>query len=76
MIPRERFCNKIRELDYSFQRQADRVMIWKQKGSTNRIFIPRKDMLDDDFVRNALKQAGLGSPEIENFVANNKQCVN
>lgn len=68
MIPRERFCNKLNSLDYTFQRQADRVMIYRRPRDQHRVSVPRKKLLDEDYVRTQLSLCGLTADEIETFI--------
>lgn len=69
MVPREAIINILRSKGFTFKRQADRVEIWKQSGSTCRVSIRRKDLHDEDAVRTLLRQAGCQPGEIENFIA-------
>jgi hypothetical protein len=73
VIPNDAVTNALRKLNFTFKRQADRVMIWKQRGSTRRVSVRRRDLHDPDAVRTLLKQAGMPHDEIENFInATNK----
>jgi hypothetical protein len=68
VIRREHFCNKLNTLNYTFQRQAVRVMIYRKRGSPARVMVPQRDHLDDDYVRLTLSQAGCKPEEIEAFI--------
>lgn len=70
MIRREHFCNKLGELRYSFKRQADRVMLYKRPGDHNYVTVPRKDLLDEDYVRATLLRSGCSKEDVERFIAN------
>ena len=72
MISKTPFVNKIRELDYTFKRQAPRVDIWRKKGGTHYISVPRADQLEDEFVTHALRQAGCTREEILAFLSSAK----
>ena len=69
MISKQHFINKIRELGYTFKRQADRVDLWRKKGGTHYISVPRSDYLEDEFVSSSLRQAGCPRDEILAFIA-------
>jgi hypothetical protein len=66
MVRRQSFINKIRELDYTFKSERKRVYLWR-KG-LHFIPVPKSDLLDDAFVANALRQAGVGNEEIQIFL--------
>lgn len=73
MVPRERFINKLRDLNYAYKDQTKKMAEWKKTGGTHRVYIRRKeDPLSDDYVRSALKQCGCDNEEIERFIANNQ----
>ena len=63
MIPKDALINALRSLDFTFKRQADRVEIWKQRGTTRRAAVRRRDLLDDKYAETLLRQAGM--PEAE-----------
>lgn len=69
MIQREQVINRLREANYSFSRQADRVEIWRQRGTGQRVNVARRDLLDEKYVQIVLKQAGLSDHEIRAFLA-------
>jgi len=66
---RERFIAKLRELGYSFRRDAWRVQLWR-KG-THEVSVRKRDHIDDDWVRQTLRQCGCSHDDIERFIA---QC--
>lgn len=68
MVPNDALTNRLRQAGYTFKRQTDRMMIWKQKGSTRRVMVRRNRDHDDDAVRVLLRQAGLSPDEIEAFI--------
>lgn len=70
MIPRERLVNALRQLKFSFKRQADKVELYVQAGTGLRCSVRRRDLLDPQAVRIALHQAGMPADEIERFIAN------
>jgi hypothetical protein len=69
MVRRESYINKLRELNYTFKSQQKRTHLWRKIGGTHCIFMPMKDLLDEDFVRSSLRQAGCQETEIEAFLA-------
>lgn len=66
MLTRESVINKIRQLGFSFKRQADRVDIWRR--GTDTISLPRRDRIDEDWVRRQFAYLGLSRDEIEQFI--------
>ncbi len=68
MISNEALINRVRELGYEFKRQADRVMIYKQRGTTNRVMIRRNAMHDDEYACLVLRSAGLSDDGIASFL--------
>jgi hypothetical protein len=70
MVRREAFINKIRrDLGYSYKNQQLRTQLWKKKGTTERMFVPLADLLEEDYVTGALRQAGVPDAEIKSFLA-------
>jgi hypothetical protein len=69
VIRREHYCNKLRERGYTFDRQGDRVMLYKRPGNPDFVTVPRRDLIGDDYVRSALLRAGFDSKDVENFIA-------
>ena len=68
MIRREIFCNKLRDLKYSFKRETDRVHLYKKPGNPTFATVPRKELLDEDNVCNTLKQCGCAQKDIDAFI--------
>lgn len=58
--------NKVRQLGYSFHRQADRVVFYK-KG-VDRVPIPRRDFVPEDQARTILFQCGLTAAHVQAFI--------
>lgn len=69
LIPRDRFINKVRELDYKYKRSGDKVDLWKKKGNTHTVGVRRNQMLDERYVRSTLRQCGCDDDDIEKFVS-------
>jgi hypothetical protein len=72
MVRREAFINKIRELHYHYKKQQAHTQLWKKKGTTDRMFVPLAQLLEDDYVMGALRQAGIPDQEIKSFLASAK----
>lgn len=73
VIPRDALCNKLHELGYSFKRQADRVCIYKRPGNPSFATVPRRDLLDEQYVGTQLRLAGCSPDEIEAFITQYRQ---
>lgn len=67
MLRTEWVRNKLREIGFTFVRQADRVTIWR--NGTHRASLPRRDFMPESQARALLEQAGVTSDEIERFLA-------
>lgn len=73
MIPHDALINALRSLKFKFKRQADRVEIYKQSGTTRRVEIRRHDWHDETAVKIILRQAGMEPDQIAAFIAEAKQ---
>ena len=69
MIPHDALVNALRSLKFRFKRQADRVEIYKQSGTTRRVQLRRHDLHDETAARTVLRQAGMSDTDIDAFVA-------
>jgi len=69
MVRRDTFINKIRELNFTYKTEQKRTYLWRQKGTTNYISVPKTDLLEDEFVAHSLRQAGISQDEIKAFIA-------
>ena len=72
MISKRHFVNKLKELGYQFKEQLHYQERFRKKGGTHIIHVPRKDLLDEAYVRSVLRQAGSSSQEIDVFVRDAK----
>lgn len=72
MVHREAFINKIRELQYTYKTQQLRTQLWRKRGGTHIMFVPLTDLLEDDYVTGALRQASVPDSEIKSFLASAK----
>ena len=75
MISKRHFVKKLQELGYQFKEQLHYQERFRKKGGTHIIHVPRKDVLDEAYVRSTLKQAGASQKEIDAFVAEAKTCT-
>lgn len=69
MVLRTTFLNKIRELNYALHNETKRVQIYRKRGGSHLITLPKKDKLEDDFVTSSLSQAGVTQEDIKVFMA-------
>jgi len=69
MIHRDTYINKIRKMGYTYKTQQKRTDLWRKIGGIHFISVPRCDLLELDFVRSTLRQAGATTREIESFIA-------
>ena len=76
MITHEALRNAIRSRGFEFKRQADRVEIFKQRGTTTRVELRRISLHDDDYAQTILRQAGFGAEEIADFMREQRQAIN
>jgi len=69
MVRRDTFINKIRELKFTYVTTQKKTFLWRQRGTTNYISVPKADLLDEDYVAHALRQAGLTAEEVKAFIS-------
>jgi hypothetical protein len=72
MVRRHSFINKIRTLGFTSKTRQKRTDLWRKKGTTDYMSVPTSEMLSDEYVRNALRQAGEPRDSIEAFLASAK----
>ena len=67
MTSRESFVKQIRKLGYTFKTRckSERNEMWRKKGSTHCIFVPRSDALSDIYVKTTLRDCGMSPRQIE-----------
>jgi len=68
VISKRRFVSKLRELGYDFKEQLHYQERYRLRGGVHIIHVPRKDLLDEEYVRCVLRQARQKSEQIERFV--------
>lgn len=66
MIKREKLVNKLREIGCTFKTQTKRCYLWR-KGS-QRIFVPKSDLLSETYVQSVLRQCGQDEEQIKAFI--------
>lgn len=66
MLKRDRIINKLRELGYSFKREAPNTYIWR-RGS-HRVFVPKTDQVSETWARATLASCGCVAKEIDSFI--------
>jgi len=68
-LSRHLFINKIRELGYRYKQRckSDKHDLWKLQGGTQRIHLPRTDVLAETFVIQTLRQCKQSNADIQNF---------
>jgi hypothetical protein len=69
MIPHDALINALLSLDYHYKGQSDRTLLYKKKGSTNRVNVRRISLHDEKAARILLQQAGMDREEVEKFIA-------
>ncbi|MGH9638272.1 MAG: hypothetical protein ACRD72_25845 [Candidatus Angelobacter sp.] len=73
MIHNTKLINALRSLNYTFKRQADRVCIYKQRGTTRRVAVRRHDWHDEEYVRTLLRSAGMPLDDVERFIIETRE---
>ena len=68
MIPNDALTNALRSLKFEFKDQTQRVTIWKQKGTTKRVIVHKRDFHDEITARSVLTQAGMPLGAIQQFI--------
>jgi hypothetical protein len=58
------------------KRQQKKPYLWRKAGGTHYISVPKADLLEDEFVASALRQAGVLEDEIEAFLATYSKVPN
>ncbi len=68
MISKRHFVKKLQHLGYEFKEQLHFQDRYRLAGRTHVIHVPRKNLLEEDYVCSTLKQAGQTKDEIEQFL--------
>lgn len=74
MIKRERIVNALRDKNFSFKRQADRVDIYKKNGASTLVTLRRVDLVTPEYAGTLLRQAGFNDVEIKKFISSFGEC--
>ena len=72
MVPRTAFINKLRQLNYTFKRRQKRTELYRLRGGTHFVDVSMRDLIEDDTVMSALRQAGCSTESIKTFIASAK----
>lgn len=67
-VKKKQLNNCLRQHNYTFKRQGKKRDIWKEKGSTRRVDVPRTTLIDSRVAVIVLGQAGLSPQEIDEFL--------
>ena len=70
MIYRRNLIQQLRKQGYKYEGQKKRVYIYRLPGNKSRLFVRRKTLLTDDFVRFTLRRMGISEEEIQQFISN------
>ena len=71
-VNKKRFLAKIRELGYSYKKkQTKRTRLYRKRGTTEYINVPKSYWLDSKYIRKTLGYAGLSEEEINSFIEKN-----
>ena len=68
MISRKLLVKAIRKLGYKYKGETKSQHVYKQKGGTNLVFIPKRKLVSEQYAQKALKRAGATSQEIEEWL--------
>lgn len=71
MISREHFLAKLRELGYVYKSRTKSLKndLYRKKGGTHCVMLPRQDLLSEMYIRSTLQQCGQNKAQIEIFIA-------
>ena len=72
MVRREQFINEIGSLKYAYKGQQKRTYLYRKTGGTHYISVPMADLLEDEYVTSALRQAGEPPDSVKAFLASCK----
>ncbi len=67
-ISREQVRKRILRENFSYKGETERVELYRQAGTKQRIDLPRQDFYSEKQVRIILAQAGLTVDQIEQFL--------
>lgn len=67
-ISREQVRSRILREKFSYKGETDKVELYRQAGTKQRVALPRRDFYEEKLVRIVLGQAGLSPGQIEEFL--------
>lgn len=67
-VAREHLVARVRKANFTYDRRGDRTELYRQRGTAQRVAIPRRDWIPEKNARTILTQAGLSEKEIEEFL--------
>ena len=67
-ISREQVRKRILREKFTYKGQTDRVELYRQAGTKQRITLPWRDFYEEKLVRVVLGQAGLSAEQIDEFL--------
>jgi len=68
VVPNDAITNALRGLNFTFKKQTDRMMVWRQRGTQVRVLVRRNASHDEEYARTLLRQAGMPEHEIQAFL--------
>ena len=74
MISRDQVINRLRAERFSYQDRTKHGELYRQKSTSQRVNVPRRDILEPEAVRMILRQAGLSAMQVEDFMAGATKC--
>ncbi len=73
MLPRSVYIAIIRARKYVFKREADKVFLYRQKGTGRYIGVPQTSLVGESTIRSALRKDGASEEEIDNLLQSYKK---
>ncbi len=68
MVSRDTLINAIRSKGFHFKRQTERIELYKQKGTTKRVEVRKRDLFERRSAVHILKTAGFTDAEVREFL--------
>lgn len=72
MALRKLLLKELRRLGFKFYRETKKVELWKKKGSTQRVIIPKRKIIDPMSLGSSLSQAGMTDQQITTLMEENE----
>ncbi len=69
MIPKRQLIPVLRAANYTYKNRTKRRELWKQKGSTQRLLVPRAKQVDPLIALDILVKTGMSRKEAEQWIA-------